>query len=320
MAKQWWRNARDAQPGKFVEQCQVPHAPAELKSGAGSHHGAHRAPRNFITQTTCWPSSSGSIRQIPHQPIGEPTTVGLADIFGKLACCRQTHRPWFLRPFWQGCPLWQSCLPWQTCVPWQTCKGDDVYSNVELIGNVVFFCKNYFSLDDSLSSATPISLANLSPCCRSHLWQSSLPGQTCWAPLPWQSCHLWGRCLLLWSCHPWTFSMKSPCEVACHSEGNRLQQICPSWWHSRPWRICFSWKSCRSQLSCHPWQLGWEFQFLVPISGIPIVSGILIPCSIPKFPVIFFLKFQFLESQKIGILICNIWNSGNFFAQELSMS
>ncbi len=28
--------------------------------------------------------------------------------------------------------------------------------------------------------------------------------------------------------------------------------------------------------------LGWEFQFLVLISGTPIVSGILIPCSIPK--------------------------------------
>ncbi len=35
---------------------------------------------------------------------------------------------------------------------------------------------------------------------------------------------------------------------------------------------------------------------------------------------IFSLKFQCLESQKIGILICNIWNSSNFFAQELSMS
>jgi hypothetical protein len=32
-------------------------------------------------------------------------------------------------------------------------------------------------------------------------------------------------------------------------------------------------------------QLGWEFRFLVPISGIPIVSGIPIPFSIPKIPV-----------------------------------
>jgi hypothetical protein len=34
---------------------------------------------------------------------------------------------------------------------------------------------------------------------------------------------------------------------------------------------------------------------------------------------IFFLKFQCLESQEIGIPICKIWNSGNLFAQELSM-
>ncbi len=34
--------------------------------------------------------------------------------------------------------------------------------------------------------------------------------------------------------------------------------------------------------------LGWEFQFLVPISGTPIVSGIPIPFSIPKIPVGFF--------------------------------
>ncbi len=39
------------------------------------------------------------------------------------------------------------------------------------------------------------------------------------------------------------------------------------------------------------WQsfnLGWEFQFLVPISGTPIVSGIPIPFSIPKIPAGFF--------------------------------
>ncbi len=33
----------------------------------------------------------------------------------------------------------------------------------------------------------------------------------------------------------------------------------------------------------------------------------------------FFLKFRCLESQKIGITICKIWNSGNLFAQKLSM-
>ncbi len=68
-----------------------------------------------------------------------------------------------------------------------------------------------------------------------------------------------------------------------------------------------------------PSSLGWEFQFFVPISGTPIVSGIPILCLIPKIPVRNFLwKFQCLESQKIGIPICNIRNSGNFFAQELS--
>ncbi len=35
---------------------------------------------------------------------------------------------------------------------------------------------------------------------------------------------------------------------------------------------------------------------------------------------IFFLKFRCLESQKIGIPICDIQNSGNFFVQELSTS
>ncbi len=71
---------------------------------------------------------------------------------------------------------------------------------------------------------------------------------------------------------------------------------------------------------CHV-RLGWEFQFLVPISGTPMVSGIPIPFLIPKIPVgFFFLKFQCLESQKTGIPICNIWNSNNLFAQELSTS
>jgi hypothetical protein len=34
--------------------------------------------------------------------------------------------------------------------------------------------------------------------------------------------------------------------------------------------------------------LGWEFQFSVPISGTPIVSGIPISCLIPKIPVGFY--------------------------------
>jgi hypothetical protein len=35
---------------------------------------------------------------------------------------------------------------------------------------------------------------------------------------------------------------------------------------------------------------------------------------------IFVLKFRCLESQKLGIPICDIWNSSNFFAQEFSTS
>jgi hypothetical protein len=37
-------------------------------------------------------------------------------------------------------------------------------------------------------------------------------------------------------------------------------------------------------------RLGWEFQFLVPISGTPIVSGIPIPFSIPEILVRFFFE------------------------------
>jgi hypothetical protein len=48
--------------------------------------------------------------------------------------------------------------------------------------------------------------------------------------------------------------------------------------------------------------LGWEFQFLVPISGTPFGSGILIPFLIPKIPVGFF--FEILMSGK-----SENWNS-----------
>jgi hypothetical protein len=37
-------------------------------------------------------------------------------------------------------------------------------------------------------------------------------------------------------------------------------------------------------------KLGWEFRFLVPISGTPIVSGIPILFLIPKIPVGFFFE------------------------------
>jgi hypothetical protein len=49
--------------------------------------------------------------------------------------------------------------------------------------------------------------------------------------------------------------------------------------------------------------IGWEFQFLVQISETPNGSEILIPFLISETPVVFILKLQFLESQKIGVLI-----------------
>ncbi len=52
-----------------------------------------------------------------------------------------------------------------------------------------------------------------------------------------------------------------------------------------------------------PENLGLEFQFLVPISGTPIRSGIPILFSIPKIPVRFFFRIPLLKNQKIGILI-----------------
>jgi hypothetical protein len=42
--------------------------------------------------------------------------------------------------------------------------------------------------------------------------------------------------------------------------------------------------------------LGWAFQFLVLISGIPIGSGIPILCSIPKIPVGFFFLIPLLKN------------------------
>jgi hypothetical protein len=45
-------------------------------------------------------------------------------------------------------------------------------------------------------------------------------------------------------------------------------------------------------------QLGWEFQFSVPISGTPIGSGIPIPFSIPKIPVGNFFTNSAVEKSK----------------------
>ncbi len=136
---------------------------------------------DFNPQTTCWPSSSGSIGKILRWPTGEPTTVGLANIFGKLAIVGK------LAGFGSFALFGKDALCGKLASHGKLAsfRGDDGYSKVELIGNVVSCCKIVFSLDDSLSLATPLSLANLSPCCRCHLWQSSLPWKTsCELPFP----------------------------------------------------------------------------------------------------------------------------------------
>jgi hypothetical protein len=57
-------------------------------------------------------------------------------------------------------------------------------------------------------------------------------------------------------------------------------------------------------------QLGWEFRFLVPISGTPIVSGIPIPFSIPKIPVGFFFEIPVSgesENQNSDLQYSEFW-------------
>jgi hypothetical protein len=46
----------------------------------------------------------------------------------------------------------------------------------------------------------------------------------------------------------------------------------------------------------HVAKLGWEFQFLVPISGTPIGSGIPILFLVPKIPVGFFFQIPLLKN------------------------
>jgi hypothetical protein len=55
--------------------------------------------------------------------------------------------------------------------------------------------------------------------------------------------------------------------------------------------------------------LGWEFQFLVPISGTPIGSGIPIPFLIPKIPVGFFFSNSAVEKSRNWNSDSKIWNS-----------
>jgi hypothetical protein len=54
-----------------------------------------------------------------------------------------------------------------------------------------------------------------------------------------------------------------------------------------------------SQLEYDPSvNLGWEFQFLVPISGTPIGSGFPIPFSIPEIPVRIFFSYSAVEKTR----------------------
>ena len=55
--------------------------------------------------------------------------------------------------------------------------------------------------------------------------------------------------------------------------------------------------------------LGWEFQFLVPISGTPIGSGIPIPFSIPKITVGKFFSNSAVEKSRNQNSDSEIWNS-----------
>jgi hypothetical protein len=55
--------------------------------------------------------------------------------------------------------------------------------------------------------------------------------------------------------------------------------------------------------------LGWEFQFLVPISGTPSGSGILILFLIPKILVGIFFMNSAVEKSRNRNFISKIWNS-----------
>ena len=57
------------------------------------------------------------------------------------------------------------------------------------------------------------------------------------------------------------------------------------------------------------YMLGWEFQFLVPISGTHIRSGILIPFTIPKISVGFSFSNSAVEKSRNQNFNPKIWNS-----------
>ncbi len=66
--------------------------------------------------------------------------------------------------------------------------------------------------------------------------------------------------------------------------------------------------------------LGWEFQFLVPISGTPIRGGILIPFTIPKILVGFFFEIPISGEPENWNFDLRYSEFRQFLAQELSTS
>jgi hypothetical protein len=67
-------------------------------------------------------------------------------------------------------------------------------------------------------------------------------------------------------------------------------------------------------------QLGWEFQFLVPISGTPIEGGIPILFTIPKIPVGFFFEIPISGESENRNSDLQFLEFRQFLAQELSTS
>ncbi len=96
----------------------------------------------------------------------------------------------------------------------------------------------------------------------------------------------------------------------------RLQMAClamPFWKCAlTPQKVSFchvSWHACWKALT---WNPRLEIPILVPISGTPIGSGILIPFQILGILVRFFFWIPLLKSHQTRVPICKIWNSINF--------
>jgi hypothetical protein len=71
----------------------------------------------------------------------------------------------------------------------------------------------------------------------------------------------------------------------------------------RAWGVSLQKDKSSRALKGFPTKLGWEFQFLVPISGTPIERGIPLPFLIPKITVGFIFSIPLLKNQEIRIPI-----------------